>query len=664
MNESTLRNLLGADLVEASDLDLRETLGTPSTPVTGATEDIDPDAPTLVLGEGEYRPSSEDGIEGAGAPKLVDTGYELVEEVGRGGMNVVFRARQLGLEREVAVKRLRSKRRANRAARWAFLSEAAVTAQLDHPNVIPIYGMSVDDAGDIALAMKLMRGKSWSHRLREDFVDHDPATPPPQLEENLQILLGVANAVAFAHSRGVLHRDLKPENVMIGDFGEVLLVDWGLAVRFSDTEMGVRAPHRSAVRRTAGTPVYMAPEMVEATGDGLGPWTDVYLLGGLLHEILTGRPPHKGRKLIDVLLSAFDSTPPVFAGEVPVELQDTCRKALAREPSDRFQSAVEFRDAIREYLAHSESLQICQRSALRLAACQETVEQGLSVDNRAGVYSDLRDVIAGFAAARDVWGENLVAADGEFTARLLLGRSALEMGELGTAESALRGQTGEEVAELTAAIGDALAAREKTLRTTRRVSVALLVVQLAIGLALGIWGFYELRAYHYELEVAQLKHLTPLVALAVKGAGTTESSELTPLVSRISRDMAGQGPLRLTVTNAAGDVLADSEASPADLPNHGARPEFIAAARLGSGTSTRWSDTLGEEMVYYAIPVRDGAGEPILFVRVALPLGFVTTQLRALVAGVGISFLVSVVAMCLVTMLLTRHLTRAIERIG
>ncbi|MDG2304871.1 MAG: protein kinase [Candidatus Binatia bacterium] len=661
MNESTLRKLLGTDLAEASGSDLRGTLGAGVT-LSDTEADVDPDALTLVL-DGQGVSTGEDGIEPLGESHLIDTGYELVEEVGRGGMNVVFRARQMGLEREVAVKRLRSKRRASRSARWAFLSEAAVTAQLDHPNVISIYGMSVDAAGDVALAMKLMRGKSWSHRLRQDFAGHEPGSPPPKLDENLQVLLGVANAIAFAHSRGVLHRDLKPENVMIGDFGEVLVVDWGLAVRFSDTDMGVRAPHKSGVRRTAGTPVYMAPEMVEATGDGLGPWTDVYLLGGLLHEILTGRPPHKGSKLLDVLLSAFDSSPPIFAAEVPVELQDVCRRALAREPADRYATVVEFRDAVREYLAHSESLRICQRSALRLAEARETLESGIDVENRAQVYSELRDVIAGFAAARDVWDENRVATEGESDARLLLAQSALEMGELGTAESALRGQSSDEAETLRVQIGDTALTRERTLRTTRHVSVSLLLLQLAIGLALAFWGFFELRAYHHEVEVAELKRLTPLAALIVKGARTTDSAELNPLIARIVRDMASQGPLRLTVTDPSGDVVADSEADPSELPNHATRPEFIAAARLGAGTSTRMSNTLHEEMVYFALPVRDAAGEPILFVRAALPLDFVTTKLRALVAAVGVSFLVSIVAMCLVTMLLTRHLTRAIERI-
>ena len=660
MNESTLRELLGTDLAEATGPDLRETLGTRA---AAAPADVGPDAPTLVLEDGGRGATTNEESDGADS-RLIDTGYELVEEVGRGGMNVVFRARQLGLERDVAVKRLRSKKRSSRTARWSFLSEAAVTAQLDHPNVIPIYGMSVDPAGDVALAMKLMRGKSWSHRLREDFAEHDSDLPPPRLAENLQTLLGVANAIAFAHSRGVLHRDLKPENVMIGDFGEVHVVDWGLAVRFTDMELGVRAPHRSAVRRTAGTPVYMAPEMVEATGDSLGPWTDVYLLGGLLHEILTGRPPHRGQKLIEVLLSAFDSSPPVFAGSVPVELQDVCRKALSRDPADRYEDAIEFRNAIREYLSHSESLQICQRSAIRFDRCQQTVERGLDLENRAQVYSELRDAIAGFQAAREVWTENVVAAEGETEARMLLARSALEMGELGTAESALQGVDSEAAAELGVQIREALAAREQTLRTTRRVSVSLLLVQLTVGLALGVWGFFELHAYHQETETAELRRLTPLAALVLKGTAATEPREFGPVVLRMARDLASDGPLRITVIQPDGRVLADSEIEAAALENHADRPEFIAAARLGSGTSTRFSESLGEEMVYYAMPVRNEGGEPVLFVRLALPVDFVTKQLHALVAAVAVSFLLSILATCLVTMLLTRHLTRAIERIG
>ncbi len=652
MDERRLRTLLGPELLEDSGIDLGQTMGRTTGAWTAESE-----AETLVL-EGSG-PESGEGI----GEQLVESGFELVEEVGRGGMNVVFRARQAGLEREVAVKRLLSRRRASRSARWAFLSEAAVTAQLDHPNVIPVYGLSLDSAGDAALAMKLMRGKTWRHRLREQFAGHGPEDPPPDLEGNLRVLIGVANAVAFAHSRGVLHRDLKPDNVMIGDFGEVLVLDWGLAVRFRATDSAVRAPSAASVEKMAGTPVYMAPEMVEGKGADLGPPTDVYLLGGLLHEILTGRPPHAGRKLADVLLAAFESRPPLFPASVPTELQDICRKALAQAPEERFPTAVEFRDAIEDYLAHSESLQICAASMQGFEACKARIESGVELEDRADVYSELRDAIAGFSAARGVWPENRIAEEGEARARLLLAGFALDMGELGTAESALRGQAGEDAESLHRQISEAARKRAATLRTTRRVSIALVVLQLLVGTALGLWGRDELRAYHFESEVAELRRLAPITALAIRQSGARDRAELAPLADRIARDLATGGPIRVTIAALDGAVLADSEMDAGGLENHADRKEFIEALRSGAGWTVRWSQTLGQELLYYAIAVRGANGAPILLARLAVPVDFIAAELRALVGAVSVAFVLSVLIMSFLTMLLTRHLRRAIEQI-
>jgi serine/threonine protein kinase len=652
VDERRLRTLLGPELLEDSGIDLGQTMGRTTGAWTAESE-----AETLVL-EGSG-PESGEGI----GEQLVESGFELVEEVGRGGMNVVFRARQAGLEREVAVKRLLSRRRASRSARWAFLSEAAVTAQLDHPNVIPVYGLSLDSAGDAALAMKLMRGKTWRHRLREQFAGHGPEDPPPDLEGNLRVLIGVANAVAFAHSRGVLHRDLKPDNVMIGDFGEVLVLDWGLAVRFRATDSAVRAPSAASVEKMAGTPVYMAPEMVEGKGADLGPPTDVYLLGGLLHEILTGRPPHAGRKLADVLLAAFESRPPLFPASVPTELQDICRKALAQAPEERFPTAVEFRDAIEDYLAHSESLQICAASMQGFEACKARIESGVELEDRADVYSELRDAIAGFSAARGVWPENRIAEEGEARARLLLAGFALDMGELGTAESALRGQAGEDAESLHRQISEAARKRAATLRTTRRVSIALVVLQLLVGTALGLWGRDELRAYHFESEVAELRRLAPITALAIRQSGARDRAELAPLADRIARDLATGGPIRVTIAALDGAVLADSEMDAGGLENHADRKEFIEALRSGAGWTVRWSQTLGQELLYYAIAVRGANGAPILLARLAVPVDFIAAELRALVGAVSVAFVLSVLIMSFLTMLLTRHLRRAIEQI-
>ncbi|MCA9017185.1 MAG: serine/threonine protein kinase, partial [Planctomycetaceae bacterium] len=144
--------------------------------------------------------------------------YELLEVLGQGGMGVVYTARQTSIDRQVAVKMLKSKTAQNRDQRHKFLAEAVVTGELDHPNIVPIYDVGSNNSGALFYSMKKVEGRPWLKTIRKN-----------SLAENLNILMKVADAVAFAHSRSVVHRDLKPENVMLGEFGEVLVMDWGLA---------------------------------------------------------------------------------------------------------------------------------------------------------------------------------------------------------------------------------------------------------------------------------------------------------------------------------------------------------------------------------------------------------------------------------------------------
>ena len=145
--------------------------------------------------------------------------YELIKELGRGGMGVVMSARQASIDRTVALKRINPAEAGKPQSRQKFLAEAIVTGDLEHPNIVPIYDVAKDESGTLFYAMKHVKGTPW------DRVIHSKG-----LQENLEILMKAADAVAFAHSRGVIHRDLKPENIMLGGFGEVLVMDWGLAM--------------------------------------------------------------------------------------------------------------------------------------------------------------------------------------------------------------------------------------------------------------------------------------------------------------------------------------------------------------------------------------------------------------------------------------------------
>ncbi len=263
--------------------------------------------------------------------------FELGDVIGAGGMGQVISARQTALDRTVAAKFLRGK--AGDAG--ALVREAIITGRLEHPNIVPVHVLAVTSAGAPFFTMKRIEGTPWSTAL---------AAGQPLLEA-LEVLGRVCDAVAFAHARDVLHRDVKPSNVMVGNFGEVYLVDWGLAVSLTpDTVLPL-----ASTSSFAGTPAYLAPEMAAGDGPALCPQTDVYLLGATLYEVLTGRPPHQGAGPGDAVSVALEGKVPVFEASVPPRLAAICRKAMAKLPAERHASAQAFKEAITGYLRHREA---------------------------------------------------------------------------------------------------------------------------------------------------------------------------------------------------------------------------------------------------------------------------------------------------------------------
>ncbi|MFO0759437.1 MAG: serine/threonine-protein kinase [Byssovorax sp.] len=270
--------------------------------------------------------------------------FEIRSTLGEGGMGVVSRALQVSLQREVAVKKVRDP---GPAAEHYFLSEARITARLEHANIVPVHLLSRAEDGSPLLAMKLVKGTSWS-----DLIDGPDAAATP-LKEHLRILLAVCNGVAYAHRQGILHRDLKPDNVMVGELGQVLVMDWGVAVGL-DAEACDRSGilHVSAVRSPAGTPGFMAPELARGEGERQSVRTDVYLLGACLHAVLTRRAPHTGGSVREVLEQAIESRPLPYPDDVPRELTAIVRRAMAREPDDRYPDVESFQAALEAFLEH------------------------------------------------------------------------------------------------------------------------------------------------------------------------------------------------------------------------------------------------------------------------------------------------------------------------
>ncbi len=293
----------------------------------------------------------------------------LSRELGRGGMGAVHLAQQGALRREVAVKRATG----SGSALHALLKEAWVGASLEHPSVVPVHVLArIDDAP--AVVMKRIEGQPWSRFLR------DPSLLPPRAQSDplgwhARILVQVCHAIARAHEGGVLHLDLKPDNVMVGSFGEVYVLDWGLAAAWGD-----HAPQwlgRAAdVCSVAGTPEYMAPELALGAGEQLSPQTDVYLLGAILHEVVTGAPPHVAPHVMARLYHAFTSAPHPYGQEVPAELAAILHRALHREPAERFATTAALREALETFLAQRVADELVRDARTQLCALETQLDAG------------------------------------------------------------------------------------------------------------------------------------------------------------------------------------------------------------------------------------------------------------------------------------------------
>ena len=500
----TYRPQLARTVLDATVLEARVLEATVLDPTLPTTKIAEEGLATTVVGPGLQRePASAVGeVPRRHTPVTPALGhFEPGDELARGGMGIVYRARQQSLEREVALKRIidAGSRDEVEERQARFVAEALVTGQLAHPHIVPVHELGRTEAGELFLAMKLVSGVSWS-----ELLHGRPSAGARDLKAELTRLVAVAHAVAFAHSRGILHRDLKPSNVMLGEFGEVLLMDWGLAAAFGPRATPSAAPHVADLGSPSGTPAYMPPELAEGRGADQGPWTDVYLLGAILHEVLTDRPPHRGATFLAVILAASESAPPEFAASVPAELQRICARALAREPRDRHPSVAAFRDELLAYLEHRESLLIS-------SAAERSLERARAGDPAASpAYSELSEAIAGFRQARTLWGQNEAATAGERRARGALASVALRAGDLALAEA--------QAAELGPVDGkpileDVTRARARTTRAARtvrllRASLAGTVALLVGGLAVGLWAKdAQLRVEHAANVAARLRSI-------------------------------------------------------------------------------------------------------------------------------------------------------------
>jgi len=270
-------------------------------------------------------------------PDLSGTKFELLEKIAVGGMGTVFLARDRELDRQVALKVLTVPDTTG-AMTARMIREAKIVAQLEHPGIVPVHDVGKLPDARIYYTMKFVEGETL-----EKFRTKNPSLPGL-----LRIFQKVCEAVEFAHSRGVLHRDLKPSNIMVGPFGEVLVMDWGIATRRRGEADPSAHPNPSsppadtAHGTVLGTPSYMSPEQARGEIDNLTDQTDIYGLGAILYFLLTGAAPHSG-DTVDAILSN------VIAGQfrrpreitklIPKRLEAICLMAMAAGPAQRYTSA-------------------------------------------------------------------------------------------------------------------------------------------------------------------------------------------------------------------------------------------------------------------------------------------------------------------------------------
>ena len=402
---------------------------------TLAFGDTVPELPeaTILPAQSDRLPSFADDVPSINAS--VGGQLEMGRTLGEGGMGVVRLATQAALGRQVAVKSLKPKLRSPRTIR-KLLGEAMIMGRLDHPNVVPVHALGMDEDMTPLIVMKRVEGVSWLDLLRSPETVQERFGVQDPLDWHVEVLIQLCNVVEFAHSRGVIHRDIKPENVMIGGFGEVYLVDWGIAVATEASE-DERLPKATLGRGPAGTPCYMAPEMVDNDSE-VDQRTDVFLLGAVLHEMLTGYPPHRGKTAQIAMMSAFICRPPELDDGLPSELTDLCSAALSKDPSGRPAGAGPVRAALVSYQQHTASRQLAEEANTRLTRLLELALTPDPTDRRQRAVGNLyTECLFAFRQALRTWPANPQAVLGVRQATVTMSRYELDRGNVTGARRAL-----------------------------------------------------------------------------------------------------------------------------------------------------------------------------------------------------------------------------------
>ena len=342
----------------------RQAPSSPMPPALGALPTLPGRLVSVFTGEGS--PQSRDLAKEPG--KLEGPRYALVDALGRGGMGKVVACRDREIGRTVALKTLQEHILSDGDLVRRFLQEARITAQLEHPNIVPVYDLGALPDGQPYYTMRVVKRQSLA-----DIIDREELRKQWPLVRLLGAFVQLCRALSYAHSRGVLHGDIKPDNILLGDFGEVYLADWGLAKVHADSEvrsgLSDSSPPPGFTSPSGGTPGYLAPEVALGRWEVVDQRSDLFALGVILYEILTGRHPFGFAEDYRALIASYERepTPPrQLVPATPLLLEDLCLRLLAKEPGDRLHSADEVATQVEDFLEGAKERQRRREEAARL----------------------------------------------------------------------------------------------------------------------------------------------------------------------------------------------------------------------------------------------------------------------------------------------------------
>ena len=479
--------------------------------------------------------------------KGLDPEYELIQVLGEGGMGIVYDARQTSIDRSVALKMIKGAAATDNKQKAKFLAEVVVTGDLDHPNIVPIYDVGANSQGNLFYSMKKVQGTPWQKIIGQK-----------SLAENLDILMRTADAIGFAHARGIVHRDLKPENIMLGEFGEVLVMDWGLAHPLKGFRKSRSITDMASM---GGTPAYMAPEMATGPIDKISPASDIYLLGAILYEILTGGPPHVSKNVMKCLMAAARNE--IAPTDKKGELVDIALHAMATDPKDRYPDVKTLQAAIRDYQSHSESVLLSSRAEDDLKDAQQSDD-----------YQHYARAMFGFQEAHELWSGNKRAAVGIAQAQLAYAESAKRKGDFDLGLSLLDEAQPDHALlrrELIDAQHDRIA-RHKRLVFLKRAAVGLVASVLVIVSGSAVWIRKE-----QKKAVAEAARATKAEVVAVKEATRATKAEMVALDEKAKAVAAAEEEKKAKVLALAAEKEAIKQKEAADTQRQIAVTERMKA---------------------------------------------------------------------------------------